>query len=113
MYTITIIGGGASGSLLLINMLKYYDDSDITIKWIEQSGEFGIGVAYSTDKDYHILNVPANSMGLYHDYANDFYEWLLKKGYAYSEHDYVPRKIYGDYIKENLFHSKKLSNLHK
>lgn len=111
MHTITIIGGGASGSLLLINMLKYYDDSDIVIKWIEQSGEFGIGVAYSTDKDYHILNVPANSMGLYHDYANDFFEWLLKKEYAYSEHDYVPRKIYGDYIKENLFHY--LKNNHR
>ena len=103
MHTITIIGGGASGSLLLINMLKYYEQNDVVIKWIEQSGEFGVGTAYSTDKDYQLLNVPANVMGLYHDYANDFFEWLLKKGYSYNEHDYVPRKIYGDYLKENLF----------
>lgn len=103
MKTITIIGGGASGALILINILKYFPDAPISIKWIERSGEFGTGTAYSTDKDYHLLNVPANVMGLFHDYANDFFEWLLKKGYTYSEHDYVPRKIYGDYIKENLF----------
>lgn len=103
MKTITIIGGGASGALVLINMLKYFPDAPVTVKWIEKSGEFGTGTAYATDKDYHLLNVPANVMGLFHDYTNDFFEWLLKKGYAYSEHDYVPRKIYGDYIKEHLF----------
>lgn len=103
MKTITIIGGGASGALILINILKYFPDAPVAIKWIEKSGEFGTGTAYSTDKDYHLLNVPANVMGLFHDYANDFFEWLLKKGYTYNEHDYVPRKIYGDYIKEYLF----------
>jgi uncharacterized NAD(P)/FAD-binding protein YdhS len=104
MKTIAIIGGGASGALILINILKYHSDAPVAIKWIEKSGEFGIGTAYSTDKDYHLLNVPANGMGIYHDYANDFFEWLLKKGYAYSEHDYVPRKIYADYLKDQLFH---------
>ena len=103
MKTITIIGGGASGALILINILKYFPDAPVAVKWIEKSGEFGTGTAYSTDKDYHLLNVPANVMGLFHDYANDFFEWLLKKGYTYNEHDYVPRKIYGDYIKEYLF----------
>ncbi|MFN8260877.1 MAG: FAD/NAD(P)-binding protein [Chitinophagales bacterium] len=113
MKTITIIGGGASGALVMINMLKYFPDAPVAVKWIEQSGEFGTGVAYATDKDYHILNVPANAMGLFHDYANDFFEWLLKKGYTYSEHDYVPRKIYGDYIKEQLFTQlKKNHNIH-
>lgn len=103
MRTISIIGGGAAGALVLINMLKYFPEAGVTVKWIEKSGEFGTGVAYSTDKDYHLLNVPANSMGLFHDYANDFFEWQLKKGYSYSEHDYVPRKIYGEYVKEHLF----------
>jgi uncharacterized NAD(P)/FAD-binding protein YdhS len=107
MKTITIIGGGASGALILINILKYFPDALVAVKWIEKSGEFGTGTAYSTDKDYHLLNVPANFMGLFHNYANDFFEWLLKKGYAYSEHDYVPRKIYGDYVKEHLFNALK------
>ena len=62
MKTITIIGGGASGALILINILKYFPDAPISIKWIERSGEFGTGTAYSTDKDYHLLNVPANVM---------------------------------------------------
>lgn len=118
MKTITIIGGGASGALILINILKYFPSASVSIKWIEKSGEFGTGTAYSTDKDYHLLNVPANVMGLFHDYANDFFEWLLKKGYTYNEHDYVPRKIYGDYIKEHLFallrknHSVQLELIH-
>ncbi len=103
MKTITIIGGGASGAIILINILKHHANAPIAVKWIEKTGEFGIGTAYSTNKDYHLLNVPANSMGIYHDYANDFFEWLLKKGYAYTEHDYVPRKIFGDYIKDQLF----------
>ncbi len=103
MKTISIIGGGVSGALILINILKYFPDAPLAVKWIEKSGEFGTGTAYSTDKDYHLLNVPANVMGLFHDYANDFFEWQLKKGFSYSEHDYIPRKIYGDYIRENLF----------
>lgn len=103
MKTISIIGGGVSGALVLINILKYFPDAPLKIKWIEKSEEFGIGTAYSTDKDYHLLNVPANVMGLFHDYANDFFEWQLKKGFSYSEHDYIPRKIYADYIRENLF----------
>ena len=56
MKTIAIIGGGASGALILINILKYHSDAPVAIKWIEKSGEFGIGTAYSTDKDYHLLN---------------------------------------------------------
>ncbi len=104
MKTIVIIGGGASGALILINILKYFHNTPVSIKWVEKTGDFGAGVAYSSDKDYHLLNVPANVMGLFHDYTNDFFDWLLKNGYSYSEHDYVPRKIYGDYIKEYLAH---------
>ncbi len=102
--TISIIGGGLSGALVLINLLRQQTATPLTIKWIEKTGEFGTGIAYSTDKDYHLLNVPANAMGLYHDRPTHFHEWLLQNGYQYSEHDYVPRKIYAGYIQEELTH---------
>ncbi len=102
MKSISIIGGGISGALVVMNLLRIAQKDTVSIKWIEQSGSFGLGTAYSTDKAYHLLNVPAIAMGLFPDNPGGFYEWLKEKGHTYAEYDFVPRMIYGQYIKENL-----------
>lgn len=102
MQKITIIGGGASGSLLAINLVKHHavTAAPLEINLIEKSGETGRGVAYGTTKGFHLLNVPAAKMGAFPDDIEHFYNWLVTNGYDYLPESFVPRKIYGDYLQQ-------------
>lgn len=99
---ITIIGGGASGTLLAVNLLKNSGDSPLTINLVEKSAAVGRGVAYSTTASVHLLNVPAAKMGAFPDDIGNFYAWLTEKDLPYDDHAFVPRKIYGTYLRETL-----------
>jgi uncharacterized NAD(P)/FAD-binding protein YdhS len=97
MKKITIIGSGASGTLLAINLIKHSDNHPLEINLVDKKARLGRGVAYSTATDYHLLNVPANKMGAFPDDLEHFYRWLTAKDY-----DFVPRKFYGEYLRETL-----------
>jgi uncharacterized NAD(P)/FAD-binding protein YdhS len=100
MKRITIIGGGASGTLLAVNLLKNADEQPIEINLVEKSRKVGRGVAYSTADDVHLLNVPAGKMGAFPDDIEHFQKWLTVNNYDYAPTDFVPRKIYGEYLRE-------------
>ncbi|HLM59372.1 MAG TPA: FAD/NAD(P)-binding protein [Pyrinomonadaceae bacterium] len=57
-------------------------------------------MAYSTVKDFHLLNVPAAKMGAFPDDIEHFHRWLAEKNYAFKPNDFVPRRIYGEYLRE-------------
>ena len=99
MSRITIIGGGASGTLLAINLIKHIGSEPLTVNLIEKSGEVGRGIAYGTSKDFHLLNVPAAKMGAFPDAVEHFHQWLGENGYDYAPGGFVPRKIYGQYLR--------------
>lgn len=102
MKRITIIGGGASGTLLAANLLRNFGSSDIEINLVEKSSEIGRGVAFGTEHATHLLNVPAGRMGAYPDEVDGFYRWLVEKGESYSSDDFVPRVKYGAYLRETF-----------
>lgn len=102
MKNITIIGGGASGTLLAINLLKCSNSGPVTVHLIERRERVGAGVAFSTDKDTHLLNVPAGKMGAFPDEVGHFHRWLNENGYDCSESDFVPRKLFGRYLQSLL-----------
>jgi|GEM_PF-831543 len=110
--SIVIVGGGASATLLLAQLsiqLHSYLSTNIYI--IDNSENFNLGVAYSVEHPSFILNVVANRMGAWCDKPDDFYQWLnnyphlwrnLHKDFAsvqYYEEDFVPRMIYGAYLR--------------
>ena len=95
MKRITIIGGGASGTLLLVNLLRFADDQPLTIDLIEKRESVCRGVAYSTVSDHHLLNVPAIKMGAFPDDVEHFHRWLGEKSLDYTPTAFVPRKIFG------------------
>lgn len=108
---ISIIGGGLSGSLVALNIIRQATEP-VHVKIIENSGKFGLGAAYSTDKDYHLLNVPAHKMGAYAGDVEDFYLWVQENNFSYKRKAFVPRKIYGQYIQSLLkFHEEKFNSL--
>jgi uncharacterized NAD(P)/FAD-binding protein YdhS len=100
MKRITIIGGGASGTLLAVNLLKHTGEHPLEINLVEKAGKIGRGVAYSTVQDVHLLNVPAAKMGAFPDEVEHFHKWLSENEYDYAPGDFVPRKIYGEYLRE-------------
>lgn len=100
MKKITIIGGGAAGTLLAINLIKNAGDAPLEINLIEKGERFGRGVAYSATADYHLLNVPAAKMGAFPDDVEHFHRWLTAKNYTFAPSDFVPRRLYGEYLRE-------------
>ncbi len=107
MKRITIIGGGASGTLLAINLLSYQGDRRLEINLVEKRKIIGRGVAFSTEQDVHLLNVPAAKMGAFPDDIEHFYKWLCTNGLSYEPSSFVPRRIFGEYLRECLEDSNK------
>lgn len=102
MRRITIIGGGASGTLLALNLLKYNGSERLEVNLVEKRPYIGRGVAFSTEQDMHLLNVPAAKMGAYPDEIDHFHAWLNANGFEYAPNDFVPRRHFGDYLGEQL-----------
>ena len=100
---IAIIGGGVSGSLVAIQLMRSAA-APLNIHLIERSGIYGRGVAYGTNEYSALLNVPAAKMSAFPDDPKHFLRWLHAvdfrdvQGEAAAENSFVPRCVYGDYI---------------
>lgn len=103
MKRITIIGGGASGTLLAVNLLKKAAAKrPVAIDLVESSKRVGRGVAFGATSDSHLLNVPAAKMGAFPDDVEHFHRWLTANGHHYEPTSFVPRRLFGDYL-QSLF----------
>lgn len=100
---IAIIGGGLSGTLLSINLIKRINDRTLDIRLFEKSPQkLFRGVAYSAALPYQLLNVPVKGMSLFEDDPMHFLAWLAEKGHCYTADDFVSRELFGNYLEENL-----------
>ena len=106
--TIAIIGGGASGALVVLNSLKQ-STRPIRILWFDANNAFCKGLAYSTDEDVHLLNVRASNMSVFVDEPTHFVNWLAQQQLPFSSQDFVPRTVYGQYL-STTFNALKESN---
>ena len=97
MKDITIIGAGLSGTLLAMKMFGRKPAQKVQVRMIDREGEDNLGPAYSTRED-HLLNVPAEIMGVYSDHPEHFLDWVNSKGIKAGKGDYLPRKLYREYI---------------
>ena len=71
---ILIVGGGASGTLLALNLLRL-DGPRVTL--VERrAAQLARGVAYSAADDSHLLNVRAANMSAFPDDREHFVRWL-------------------------------------
>jgi uncharacterized NAD(P)/FAD-binding protein YdhS len=117
MITIAIIGAGLCGRLLALNLLRFgINANDVRIILLDREDEKYIGPAYSTDEDCHLLNVPAGRMGAYAEDPEHFLKWLHGRGITADRFDFLPRKIYREYIFElirNALHDKNHNIVYK
>lgn len=94
---VAIIGGGASGTLQALHLLRAGAER---VTLIERAREPGRGVAYSTRRPEHLLNVPARRMSAFPDDPGHFSRWFDARG---GDADaFAPRMVYGDYLIETL-----------
>jgi uncharacterized NAD(P)/FAD-binding protein YdhS len=101
---IAIIGGGFSGVMTAVNLARL-SRHPLHLTIINQRRPTARGVAYSTRRAEHLLNVAARNMSAFPDVPDHFLQWLRTR----SEYDtvpeielrerFIPRMIYGDYLR--------------
>lgn len=101
-----IIGGGFSGTMLAVQLLEQAKHQ-VKVFLINNTKDFGKGVAYGTKEPYHLLNVPTCKMSAYPDKPTHFTDWLKQQDLtkwqinkASIDSCFVPRVLFGQYIHE-------------
>lgn len=94
---VAVVGGGLSGSLQALHLLR---EGAARVTLIERARPVGRGVAYSTDRAEHLLNVPARRMSAFPDVPDDFVRWYEERGG--TAESFAPRMLFGDYVTELL-----------
>ncbi len=114
MKNIAIVGGGACGSAvfieLVIQVLAENLQQKVSLTFIEKDKKPGYGLAFGTKQNSHLLNTQASLMGIFAEEPEHFATWLKEKrktDEAYktsSEADelYTSRLLYGNYVAEQL-----------
>jgi uncharacterized NAD(P)/FAD-binding protein YdhS len=106
---IAIVGGGFSGIMTAVNLARL-SDRPLQVTVINSGRPSGRGVAYSTRRPEHLLNVAARNMSAFRDEPDHFLRWLRTR----SEFDttpeielrerFIPRMVYGDYLRSIMHH---------
>src|SRR5476651_1843233 len=115
---VLIIGGGLSGTMLAVQLLRLLGQRQILV--IEPRAELGRGEAYSAVELGHTLNGNAARMSVDPDNADDLTQWLTDYigagGWPESDQQHVPiselfppRGIFGLYAQQRLAEAKALS----
>ncbi len=96
---VAIVGGGFSGTLLAINLMRHEGPSATLIE--RRPAQMARGVAYSAAHEEHLLNVRAGNMSALPDDPGHFVRWLQGRGLG-DAGTFVSRRIYGAYLREML-----------
>jgi uncharacterized NAD(P)/FAD-binding protein YdhS len=104
--SIAVVGAGASGTLLALHMSRKVPAGTRVIV-IERGAQFGVGLAYSTENPNHLVNIPIGRMSAFDDQPDHFVDWMRRSartpnGALATESDFVPRCVYGAYLRDLL-----------
>jgi uncharacterized NAD(P)/FAD-binding protein YdhS len=100
--TVAIIGGGFSGSMLAVELLRRCE-GNYSVVLVERGQVPGRGVAYGTQFEGHLLNVRAKNMSAYADVPDHFVRWAQRQySSSVKPDDLLPRRVYGQYISSQL-----------
>jgi uncharacterized NAD(P)/FAD-binding protein YdhS len=97
-HTIVIVGGGFSGTLTAVHLLRAEWPEGLHLVLVNRSGPLARGVAYGTRSAAHVLNVPAARMSAFPDDEEHFLRFARGHDASIGGGDFVPRSLYGDYL---------------
>ena len=99
---VAIIGGGFSGTVTTVQLLRMNPSASLAITLIEQRANIAQGVAYRTNCPLHLLNVTADRMSAFEDEPNSFLSFAKQKQADIQPHDFAPRMLYCAYLTDTL-----------
>jgi uncharacterized NAD(P)/FAD-binding protein YdhS len=112
---IAIIGGGASGTLTAVHLLRHAASRrlPLRIRLIDQHGRHGLGQAYSTDDRAHFVNAVAAQMSALPGDPDHLIRWAADDASSASGRagsgpgeltstTFLPRQDYGRYLRDTL-----------
>jgi uncharacterized NAD(P)/FAD-binding protein YdhS len=112
--SISIIGGGFAGTLLARQLIER--TNHLKIYLFNHTSELAKGVAYDCNQNTALLNVIASKMSAFPDDSEHFLNWCLNHpNYKNASKSvvgsaFLPRKIYGEYLKSIWEETKTLAN---
>ena len=96
---VAIVGGGFSGAMLAARLAERGTASIL----INRTPDFGLGVAYSTPFEGHLLNVRSARMSALDHRPDHFVRWLEARAPDHADPDgFAPRMIFGRYVQARL-----------
>lgn len=105
IFDVAIVGGGAAAVSYFdaLSRLLILNKKRASVIIFDKEANFGIGEVYTDDYPWLIMNTPAQDLSACYGVADDFIQWTSKKGDAINQNGYVPRQLFGQYLKEKLF----------
>ena len=99
---IAVIGGGASGTLTAVHLLRLAGAGrpPVRIALIDAGGRHGLGQAYSTTHPGHLLNSPAGTMSAVAGDPGQLLRWATANRVAHD--GFLRRSDYGRYLRDTL-----------
>ena len=106
---IAVVGGGASGTLAVIHLLRAAaaQQCPLRIVLIDRHGRHGLGQAYGTTHPDHLLNAPAGQMSALAGDPDHLTRWAAGAGIA--DAGFLPRHLYGRYLRDTLAAAERLA----
>ena len=101
MKEVLIVGGGASG-ILVATQIARHAKSPMVVRIADPAPILGRGIAYGTNDDAHLLNVPAGRMSALPSDPTHFRLWA-----GCDDGEFISRKRYGQYLLETFLQSQK------
>ncbi len=101
---VAIVGGGFSGAMVAVQLLRKAARCRVPLHLVllDRQTSIAEGAAYRTPDYRHLLNVPAADMSAWPDRPDDFLEWAKRRDPNVTPYAFVPRRIYGEYLRETL-----------
>jgi uncharacterized NAD(P)/FAD-binding protein YdhS len=96
--TIAIVGGGFSGALTAVHLLQRGFGPGARLLIVNRSGAMARGLAYGTQSDHHVLNVPAGRMSAFDEDPDHFVRFVRERGVDADGGAFVSRRLYGAYL---------------
>lgn len=100
--TVVIIGGGCSGTLAALQLLRKNRSHQLEVVIVERSPVIGRGLAYEAPSDRCKLNVPVQGMSAFPDEPDSFLCWMQRQDPAIKGGEFASRRLYGTYLQELL-----------
>jgi uncharacterized NAD(P)/FAD-binding protein YdhS len=104
---IAVIGGGASGTLTAIHLLRLAAAGrpPVRIVLIDAGGRHGLGQAYATTHPGHLLNAPADTMNAVAGDPGQLLRWATANRITHG--GFLRRSDYGRYLRDTLAESRR------